>query len=153
MNEITGLSGLLSYRLPSEAESEYACRAGTDTVRWWGDSWDPEKANGADGFEKGKTSPVYHYQPNPWKLHDMIGNVWEWCADMWTDNISKLPDGGTPFERTNVKVGKEARGGASRILRGGSWYDRPNRLRSAFRCRLVQGIRIDSIGFRLCRTL
>ena len=82
--------GRAAYRLPSEAEWEYACRAGKYTRRWWGDAWDAAKANGVRNFEGGRTSPVGHFPANPWGLHDMIGNVWEWCADIWTDKIAKI---------------------------------------------------------------
>ena len=82
---LNALLGIAVYRLPSEAQWEYACRAGTNTRRWWGDRWDPECANGGGSFERGRTSTVGHFPSNRWGLSDMIGNVWEWCADVWVD--------------------------------------------------------------------
>jgi formylglycine-generating enzyme required for sulfatase activity len=140
---MTGLQGEARYRLPSEAEWEYACRAGTDTRRWWGPAWDPAKANGAN-FEKGRTSPVDQYAANPWGLHDMIGNVWEWCADSYAENIAELPDGGAAY------AGKD---NSTRVLRGGAWFVNPWYLRSASRFRSNPVDRNIFIGFRVARTL
>jgi formylglycine-generating enzyme required for sulfatase activity len=147
LNERTGLRGDRRYRLPSEAEWEYACRVGTDTRRWWGDEWDPAKANGNKSFEEGKTSPVDHYAANPWELHDMIGNVWEWCADEYAENISMLPADGSPYG----KLGKSNR--SLRVLRGGSWSIYPQGLRSAIRGKYQPVIRVNDVGFRVARTL
>ena len=126
LNQRTGLRGDVGYRLPSEAEWEYACRAGTQTRRWWSDEWDPAKANGNQSFEGGKTSPVGRYAANAWGLHDMIGNVWEWCADSYVENIAELPADSAPYE------GKQD---SLRVLRGGSWVDfrRTSARRSAVR--------------------
>jgi formylglycine-generating enzyme required for sulfatase activity len=147
LSRTTGLRGEFGYRLPSESEWEYACRAGTDTRRWWGDEWDPAKANGDDSFEGGKTSPVGHYPANSWGLHDMIGNVDEWCADCWADNISKLPADGVPF--LDAKVAESS----LRVLRGGSWGNDPRFLRSAVRIRDRPVNRDSVFGFRVARTL
>jgi formylglycine-generating enzyme required for sulfatase activity len=137
LNRMTGLHGDFGYRLPSEAEWEYACRAGTQTRRWWADSWDPTKANGARSFENGRTSPVGHYAANPWGLHDMIGNVWEWCADRYA----------APYEGAD-KFRK-----SSRVLRGGCWLDAPRILRSADRGREPPEYRDYYVGFRVAKTL
>ncbi|WP_158817971.1 SUMF1/EgtB/PvdO family nonheme iron enzyme [Methylocapsa sp. S129] len=157
---LNGKLGGKAYRLPSEAEWEYACRAGTDTRRWWGDAWDAARANGARSFEGGRTSPVGHFAPNDWQLHDMIGNVWEWCADEWADNIAKLPEDGAAFGKLvrethpkQIPDVKKNKNRALRALRGGSWYGDPRGLRSANRGRCEPGDRFDYIGFRLSRTL
>jgi formylglycine-generating enzyme required for sulfatase activity len=147
LNEMTGLGGEFGYRLPSEAEWEYTCRAGTQTRRWWGDEWDAAKANGNRGFEGGKTSPVGHYAANPWGLYDMIGNVWEWCADGYVENISELPADGAPYERSQVAKP------SFRVLRGGSWDDDPRNLRSANRNGNLPDNRSNGIGFRVASTL
>jgi len=147
LNRMTGLRGEFGYRLPSEAEWEYACRAGTQTRRWWGDSWDPTKANGAGSFEDHRTSPVGHYPANRWGLHDMIGNVYEWCADSYADNILNLPPDGTPYQ-DSVKPKQ-----SFRVLRGGSWGNDPQNLRSADRSRNRPDLRDDDAGFRVARTL
>jgi formylglycine-generating enzyme required for sulfatase activity len=105
--------------LPSEAQWEYACRAGTRTPFSFGERLDPELANydgnypyngQPKGLYRQKTLPVAHFEPNPWGLYQMHGNVWEWCAD-WS---SGYPDG--PAEDP---AGPEQ--GRERVLRGGSW--------------------------------
>ena len=79
-----------TYRLPSEAEWEYACRAGTTTAYWWGDDFDPRMANTAGGGP-GRTTEVGSYPANPWGLFDMLGNVWEWAKDDWKDYPDYAP--------------------------------------------------------------
>ncbi len=144
LNQKTGLRGESGYRLPSEAEWEYACRAGTQTRRWWSDRWEPKMANGEENFEGGRTSPVGTFAANAWGLHDMIGNVWEWCADAYAENIADLPVGGAP---------NQAKQDSFRVLRGGSWVNGPQYLRSASRCRVQPDVRDDVVGFRVARTL
>jgi len=144
LNERIGLSGDRGYRLPSETEWEYACRAGTQTRRWWGDAWDSAKANGARSFEGGRTSPVGHYAANPWGLHDMIGNVYEWCADDWADSVAQLPADARVYRGTDRSL---------RVLRGGSWGSLPEYLRSACRFRYQPVNRDIVVGFRVARTL
>jgi formylglycine-generating enzyme required for sulfatase activity len=147
LNRTTGLRDDFGYRLPAESEWEYACRAGTNSRRWWGDSWDSTNANGARRFENGKTSPVGYYAANSWGLYDMIGNVLEWCADHYCGNISMLPaDGAAYAESVDSDL-------FSRLLRGGSWGDNPLNLRSADRSRLSPLSRGSDIGFRVARTL
>jgi formylglycine-generating enzyme required for sulfatase activity len=147
LNRMTGLAGGSGYRLPSEAEWEYACRACTQTRRWWGDGWDPAKANGASSFESGRTSPVEHYGANPWGLHDMIGNVEEWCADDYAGNIAELPPDGAPYVEESQSTD------SSRVLRGGSWISHPHYLRSAVRYGFHPVSRAGDVGFRVARTL
>jgi formylglycine-generating enzyme required for sulfatase activity len=111
------------YRLPSESEWEYAARAGTATARYWGDRWDPERANAA-GIHEG-TTPVGTFGSNPFGLYDMLGNVWEWCADGWRGSYNGAPADGSAW------IGRRAEGGASRVIRGGSWDDGARLVRSA----------------------
>jgi formylglycine-generating enzyme required for sulfatase activity len=146
LNRMTGLGGGSGYRLPSEAEWEYACRVGTQTRRWWGDEWDPAKANGNNNFEGGKTSPVEDCPSNPWGLHDMIGNVWEWCADVYARNIAELPPDGAPY--VGARPSRECR-----VLCGGAWYSIPLVLRSAIRYGVHPDNRNYDVGFRVARTL
>jgi len=109
------------YRLLSEAEWEYACRAGTTTRYWWGDEITPEQANYGENI--GRTSEVGTYRANPWGLYDMHGNVWEWVADRWHDTYDGAPDDGSAWTA----------GGRSVVQRGGSWQHEPTHLRSASR--------------------
>ena len=122
--------------LPTDAQWEYACRAGTQTAYWWGDAMRPDLAN-TDG-KHGQTTPVKHHPPNPWGLHDMHGNVWEWCAD----------DGRTFVDRPEVDPSGGA-GGDSRVLRGGAWHNPAGLARSAYRNRFQRGFDWTSTGFRL----
>jgi formylglycine-generating enzyme required for sulfatase activity len=102
--------------LPTEVEWEYAARAGTRKAYWWGEDWD--NARGNAGQSLGTTSPVKRFAPNPWGLHDVHGNVWEWCADVWQPR----------------RHAPEARPDADwRVVRGGSWINRPGFARAAYR--------------------
>lgn len=137
----------LEARLPSEAEWEYACRAGTTTPFSFGENVTPEQVNydgnypyasGAKGVNRQKTVPVGSLPANPWGLYEMHGNVWEWCADWY---------GGYP---TAPQVDpRGAASGGARVLRGGSWYVRGRLVRSACRLRYEPGGHDDYIGFRL----
>lgn len=134
-----------SYRLLSEAEWEYACRATTETEFAWGDKLSAKQAHfseGASGSAK-KTVEVGSFPANRWGLHDMHGNVWEWVEDAHHSNYNDAPADGS------------ARQGdpSLRVLRGGSWFFNPGYLRSAFRFRFQPVNRSDFVGFRLARTL
>ena len=133
-----------SYRLPTEAEWEYACRAGTTTEFSFGDN---ESTLGQYAWFDGNTAGGEHYahavgfkRPNPWGLHDMHGNVWEWCSD-WYGNA--LPGGADP-------VGPG--GGSNRVDRGGSWGNSPDYCRSAYRSIHDPSSRSSYLGFRLARS-
>ncbi len=134
-----------NYRLPTEAEWEFACRAGTATKWSFGDDVkELEKYAWYDKNSENKTHPVGEKLPNPWVLHDMHGNVWEWCEDDWVDNYKNTPTDGKPHisEKADRKV-----------FRGGSWDDSANSARSAGRNWSNPQSRSGNVGFRLLRTL
>jgi formylglycine-generating enzyme required for sulfatase activity len=141
------------YRLPSEAEWEYAARAGTETKYWWGNSIGRNRAacNGC-GAKWGadvarKTAPVGSFATNPFGLYDTAGNVWEWAGDCWHRNYSKAPsDGSTWLDRDGGEC-------ARRVLRGGGWFIEPRNLRSADRHWYPAGAANGGVGIRLARTL
>ncbi len=109
------------YRLPSEAEWEYACRAGTTTPFHFGETITPDLANYIKSA-RGKTTPVGRFQvANSFGLYDMHGNVWEWCADHWHDNYEGAPEDGKPWLRRMGFFSKKEN--QERVLRGGSWND------------------------------
>ena len=153
-------SGVKGWRLPSEAEWEYAARAGSTTRRPWGDRENScDHANGTDRTigPKGRTwsdphpckdgyffaAPVGSYRPNAWGLHDMLGNVWEWVQDC------HLPYAGAPSDGS----AREANDCKSRVVRGGAWDDPPSVLRSAERFASGSGNRNNNFGLRVARTL
>ena len=142
------------YRLPSEAEWEYACRAGTKSAFSFGDGINTDLANydgnftwngGARGEYRRGTTPVTQFPPNPWGLHDMHGNVWEWVQDVMHDSYEGAPLDGSAWE----EGGERAR----RILRGGSWLYNPRYLRSALRNGFSAVMSNDIVGFRVAREL
>ena len=131
------------YRLPSEAEWEYACRAGTITRYAFGDELADDLAN--FGGQVGKTTKVGSYITNPWGLYDMHGNVCEWVQDIWHDNYDCAPDDGNPWvdDSQNEVM----------VIRGGSWSDYRRTVRSAVRGREPATHRSNFVGFRMARTL
>ena len=136
-----------SYRLPSEAEWEYAARADSAAKYSWGNEIGSNRANCENyycGDQWEYTAPVGSFAPNAFGLYDMHGNVWEWVEDCWNDSYSGAPSSGTAW-----------RGGdcAKRVLRGGSWFIIPRSLRAAYRNWLSSGYRFNLIGFRVARTL
>lgn len=135
LNRITGKK----FRLPSEAEWEYACRAGTTTKYSWGDDISPSHANYA-GSKHGKTVPVKSYAPNAFGLYDMHGNVWEWTQDCWNDNYIGAPDDGSAWQEGRCEW---------RVLRGGSWDYPLHHICSAVRMFDVLDSRLNHRGFRL----
>jgi len=144
-----------TYRLLSEAEREYAARAGTTTPFWWGSAITPEQANynsSADpyngGGEKGeyrrKTVPVNSFKPNPWGLDQVHGNVWEWVEDCWHNNYSGAPADGSAWTTGKCEF---------RVVRGGSLSNVPHLLRAAYLSATFHVYRNDNNGFRVARTL
>jgi formylglycine-generating enzyme required for sulfatase activity len=146
------------YRLPTEAEWEYATRAGTATPFWTGDCIHTDQANYNGNFDynhcgaktglyRQKTVPAGSLPANPWGLHEVAGNVWEWVADCWHDSYQGAPSDGSAWG--------EAGGGncAQRVVRGGGWNFSPWLLRSAFRYWGPVDVALAYLGFRLARTL
>ncbi|MBD2185253.1 SUMF1/EgtB/PvdO family nonheme iron enzyme [Planktothrix sp. FACHB-1355] len=139
-----------SYRLPSEAEWEYACRAGTTTPFYFGQTITPELANydanytyglGRKGKYRRETTPVGSFPPNAFGLYDLHGNIWEWCADHWHDNYQGAPNDETIWLTSDEK--------SPRLRRGGSWIYSPDYCRSAFRNGFDAGYSFGNIGFRV----
>ncbi|MGB5636273.1 MAG: SUMF1/EgtB/PvdO family nonheme iron enzyme [Waterburya sp.] len=141
-----------NYRLPSEAEWEYACRAGTTTPFHFGATLTTNLANydgnytyqsEPKGKYRGQTTEVGSFPPNAFGLYDMHGNVWEWCLDRWHDNYNGAPDDGSAWLNDNDNDNRYC------LLRGGSWYDNPRGCRSANRFRSDPGARSGLIGLRV----
>ena len=149
------------FRLPSEAEWEYAARAGTKDPYFWGVKGDAgcAFANGADttpwpdgSRAWGKkmncrdghfyTAPVGSFQPNPFGLYDMLGNVWEWLEDCYHTSYAGAPTDGSAWMSGSCRL---------RVVRGGSWFDDPTRLRASYRDWSLPGDRGDFYGFRLAQ--
>ncbi|MGB3120710.1 MAG: formylglycine-generating enzyme family protein [Verrucomicrobiales bacterium] len=146
--------------LPTEAEWEYACRGGTETDYWSGDGEAALAEVGwyGEDWDSGSTHPVRAKQrPNSFGLHDLHGNVWEWCHDLWAaqayrDHWDGIPDPGaqrraTDYQTMNVLNSDQS---SDRVLRGGSGYGSAWRCRSAIRVRFRAGNRDWDDGFRLC---
>ena len=143
------------FRLPTEAQWEYACRAGTTTATAFGDKLSSKQANfkgkpynGAEpGPSLGHAVKVGSYRPNSWGLHDMHGNTFEWCRDWYH---SKLPGGVDPdLYSARATAALNRTGDASRVRRGGAWTDDGWPCRCAFRLRFEPERRYDHIGFRV----
>ena len=138
------LSGMVgqTVKLPSEAQWEYACRAGSTGKYCFGDDVNKlEKYAWYDENSGSKTHPVGEKLANSWGLRDMHGNVWEWCEDAWHENYNGAPTDGSAWLIGGVQN--------RRALRGGSWYNYVVFCRSAHRLRLVADIRDNHIGFRV----
>jgi formylglycine-generating enzyme required for sulfatase activity len=149
-----------AYRLPTEAEWEYACRAGTTTPFHFGQTIDTELANyigtdykeanssgdygrGIPGEYRKKTTPVGTFSANNFGLYDMHGNVWEWCLDHYHDSYEGAPVDGSAW------VNSTAKENSPRILRGGSWVNDPDRCRSAYRFGDDTDLHDFNCGFRV----
>ena len=138
------------YRLPSEAEWEYAARSGTKKKYSWGNEIGRNRAN-CDGcgsrWDDRQTAPVGSFAVNGWglhDLHDLHGNVWEWVQDCWNEDYYGSPKDGSAWESGDCP---------RRVLRGGSWNNFPWILRSAFRNRNSAAFRSSDLGFRVARTI
>ena len=143
-----------NYRLPSEAEWEYACRAGTKTPFSFGDNITTDLVNYNGNYPyksatKGKyreqTTDVGTFPPNAFGLYDMHGNVWEWCEDDWHENYINAPTDGSAWNSWS--------GSNQKIVRGGSWLDSPGNCRCAYRYRISLDNWNDLLGFRLAVSL
>jgi formylglycine-generating enzyme required for sulfatase activity len=155
------------YTLPSEAQWEYACRAGTTTAFHFGETITPELANydgthkyadGPKGEYRKEATPVGMFPANAWGLQDMHGNVWEWCLDHWHHSYEGAPADGSawlnPAEPNNKATTKKGNNSDSeqqpRLLRGGSWFNGPRICRSAYRSDFLPVNRSNYFGFRVC---
>jgi sulfatase modifying factor 1 len=157
-----------TFRLPTEAEWEYACRAGTTMSRFWGN--DPQQAcqYANVGDQTGKqyfgqkwpdwaihecddryavTAPVGKFRPNAFGLYDILGNVWEWCEDVYIKDIYHKHQQDSPVDNP-----LPTNGGSERVIRGGCWSKQPRHVRCASRHSIAPTTRSDSVGFRLVRT-
>ncbi len=141
-----------TYRLPSEAEWEYACRAGTTTPFYFGETITPDLVNyngnstygkGSKGKYREQTTDVGSFPPNAFGLYDMHGNVWEWCEDEWHDSYEGAPTDGSAWK--SLQKGEQS----LRLLRGGSWMRGPRNCRSANRDWLDRGRLNRFSGFRV----
>lgn len=142
------------YRLPTEAEWEYACRASTETLFYCGETITTDQANydgdytfgkGPKGQYREKTTTVGSFAANSLGLYDMHGNVWEWCLDNWHEDYKNAPTDGTAWldKNDNYRL----------VLRGGAWDNYPRYCRSASRDWNVPDLQGDNIGFRVVCTL
>jgi formylglycine-generating enzyme required for sulfatase activity len=140
------------YGLPSEAQWEYACRAGSTTPFHFGASLTPELANydgnncyvnGPKGPNRGQTTEVASFPANDWGLHDMHGNVWEWCEDHWHDSYNLAPGDDQPWLIAAAAANEQ------KLLRGGSWIGDPGDCRSAYRSHDEAVSDDDDVGFRV----
>jgi formylglycine-generating enzyme required for sulfatase activity len=142
----------MRYQLPTEAEWEYACRAGTTTTYWWGNEADEQRANFGKDFATGNIKRVGQYEPNPWGFHDMHGNVYEWCNDTASqesdlqDNSLETPYSPEPatdpqghkgesvaFQRTPSGIVPLDPAPTAKIMRGGCYWSPASNIRSAYR--------------------
>lgn len=137
------------YRLPTEAQWEYACRAGTGTPFSFGETLTVEVANfngehvyraEIRGFYRHVTTEGGTFPPNAFGLYDMHGNLWEWCADNWLEEYSASPRDGSAFQKRDDPY---------RVARGGSWHEPPALCRSASRLRVLQSEADEYMGFRV----
>ena len=158
------------YRLPSEAQWEYACRAGTTTPFYFGETLTSDLANyhvtetygnEPKGIYRQETTPVGQFPPNAFGLYDLHGNVWEWCADPWHENYQGVPTQGEVWEQQNKNDNRYQvyrvenlvnllNDKERRCLRGGSWYNDPDVCRSANRARYNPDVCVNGCGFRVC---
>lgn len=143
---LSGQTGM-RYRLPTDAEWEYAARAGSESRFWWGDDLAQDLANCAGCgslWDGGRSALVGRFPPNAFGLHDTAGNVFEWVADCWNDTYAEAPTDGSALETT---------GCGKRVIRGGAWSFPPKEVRSANRWRDFPERHSDDTGFRVARDL
>ncbi len=143
ISQLNELDSGHTYRLPSEAEWEYTCRAGSTTTYYFGnDSAQLDQYAWYGNNSNYKTHPVGEKKPNAWGLYDMHGNVWEWCQDWWHFNYSNAPDDGTAWEDPE---------GSYRVIRSSDYSNGASNCCSATRYRSLPITGLDSMGFRLVR--
>lgn len=133
------------YRLPTEAEWEYAARGGTTTKFWWGDQMRKGNANCKDcgePWQQDAPADVGSFAANPYRLHDMNGSVWEWVSDCWHNSYKGAPSDGHAWDEKNCRV---------RVIRGGSWRDGESYMPSSTRFKYDASVRQSQNGFRVAR--
>ena len=136
-----------SFRLPSEAEWEYAARGGTRTKFWWGDQLQANMANckGCDQpYDASQPLKVGSFKPNPFGLYDMGGNIHQWVADCWHKNYQGAPSDGSPWVDNDC---------LSHVMRSGSWKNDPSYVRPSSRDQYDTGVRYPTHGFRVAHSL
>jgi formylglycine-generating enzyme required for sulfatase activity len=143
---LSGLTGK-EYRLLTEAEWEYAARAGSKTRYSWGDEPGIGNANcnGCGGAWELQPAPGESFRPNAFGLDDMQGNVWEWVEDIWHDSYKGAPADGSAWLH-----GGDA---SYRVIRGGSWHNETELIRAAIRFKRHRKVQFDTLGFRVARTM
>jgi formylglycine-generating enzyme required for sulfatase activity len=164
LSKLTGIG----YRLPSETQWEYACRAGTTTPFYFGETLTDKLANynasmtyasEPKGENKKETIPVGQFPPNAFGLYDMHGNVWEWCMDDWHDNYENAPSDGSAWLDNNQEENLDTENSLEStekdgdtpffVMRGGSWYNDPDFCRSAKRINNRPDLYDFDYGFRV----
>lgn len=153
LSKITGQP----YRLPSESEWEYATRAGAKTAYWWGDDIQINgkamaccEGCGSERDAKGLFA-VKSFSPNPWGLHNVHGNVWEWVADYYCESYAAASDDGSAKREKSCPTQRSPEG--LRIFRGGSCFYEPRQMRAAMRLRNWPSFRNMTVGFRVARSI
>jgi formylglycine-generating enzyme required for sulfatase activity len=142
LRKLNQMEGTNKYRLPTEAQWEYSCRAGSTTSCYGNDDSYLSKYAWYWSNSEGKTHPVGRKRPNAWGLYDMHGNVWEWCQDWYNENY---------YARSPQRDPKGPSSGSFRVLRGGSWYEDADLLNSAIRLWNDADSRSNMHGFRVAR--
>jgi formylglycine-generating enzyme required for sulfatase activity len=147
LHEHSSSDGGNAYRLLSEAEWEYAARAGTRTARWWGDSIGSGNTvcdECGSPWDKQQPAPAGSFQTNAFGVSDVLGGTWEWTEDCWNETYAGAPQVGSAWTTAECQY---------RVMRGGSWTNRPYILRSARRSYSNPSQRTNYVGFRIARTL
>jgi formylglycine-generating enzyme required for sulfatase activity len=143
----TSTEAVVGYRLPTEAEWEYAVRGGTSTRYWWGDKMATGKANCkvcGDPWNPDGPAPVGSFAANPYGIHDMNGSLWEWVSDCWHSTYKGAPADGRAWDEPNCNV---------RVIRGGSWREGADYMLSSTRFKYDASVRHSQNGFRVARDL